>query len=306
MDPEDSPTSPTGPEQATITGDADPALLRALVARVAARYLGVGGPARAPARLLVGQLPDHLPVPLPLPEGSRILGTLLRGQFGLTVFLDAPPAPDAVRAFFREQLAGAGWTMPPVNQAAPRPGGFLHVAAADGERLLFCHGPRGPALWLRADAAPDAPTAVQLELLTDARHSPCAPQPRAPGLWPALPSLAAPPRAEQFAEGGGSSTDLVQTHARLRTDRDPAAVAAHYAAQLDEAGWRRTDAGTAGPFAWSGWTFRDADGQEWRGLLTSLARPDRPGEFLLSLRAEWAADGDGGGWATSGWFTARG
>lgn len=304
MDPEDSPTPPPDREDATITGDPNPALLRALIARIAARYLAIGGPTPSPAHLLVGQLPELLPVPLPLPEDSTIVGTLLRGPYGLTVFLDAPLSPDAVRTFFRERLTAAGWTLPAPNRHMPRAGGFLHVAGADGERLLFCQGPRGPALWLQADPATAGRTPVQLELVTDARHTPCAPQQRAPDPWAALPPLAAPPSAQQFPEGCGSSSDMVYTHARLRTDLDLAAVAAYYTTQLEQAGWRRADAGEAGPLAWSGWAFQQADGQDWQGLLTILARPGRPGEFLLALRADWAAASDAGGWS-SGWSVRR-
>jgi hypothetical protein len=149
-------------------------------------------------------------------------------------------------------------------------------------------------------------TAVQLELVMNARHTPCAPQQRAHGLGQTLPTLAAPPSGQQFAEGGSSSSDMVHTHAKLHTDLDTAAVSAHYTAQLAQAGWRRTNAGEAGPLAWSSWTFQDADGQDWQALLTILARPDRAGEFLLALRAEWTAASNAGGWPASGWVASRG
>lgn len=306
MDPKDSPTPPPGPEHATIAGDPDPALLRVLVTRIAGRYLAIGGPTPSPAQLLVGHLPDHLPVPLPVPAGSRIVGTLLRGHHGLTIFLDAPLPPEELRTFFRERLTADGWTTPAPNQHLPRAGGFLPAAAPDRERLLFCQGPRGPALWLQADPATDGQPPVRLELVTDARQTPCAPQQGAPGLWQTLPPLTAPPRAQLLSEGGGSSNDMVHTHAKLRTDRELAAVATHYVTQLEQAGWRRTDAGEAGPCAWSAWRFQDADGQDGQGLLTIVARPDRSGEFLLTLRAEGAAASDGGGWSSSGWVVSRG
>jgi len=83
----------------------------------------------------------------------------------------------------------------------------------------------------------------------------------------------------------------------VRTDLDPAAIGTHYAAQLRDAGWTAQGEGHAGPVAWSAWTFRDGDGEEWRGLLFALRRPEVDGDYVVYLRADAnAGDATSGGW----------
>ena len=46
-----------------------------------------GDPRTQNAQLLRGQIPDQLPVDIPFPEGSRVLGSLIRNPESISMFL---------------------------------------------------------------------------------------------------------------------------------------------------------------------------------------------------------------------------
>jgi hypothetical protein len=68
--------------------------------------------------------------------------------------------------------------------------------------------------------------------------------------------------------GGGSSQDRADTSATLETATalPILELAAHYAVQLEKAGWTRTDDGHSGPLAWHAWRFQDDENEPWQGL----------------------------------------
>lgn len=289
------------------SGGAESAL-RALALRL------LGPPERYPdapapdeVRLFVGELPPGLTVELPLPDGAHLLGSLVRGSQGVSVVLDADLPPEQVLAAYRERLLPAGWSEPGESVAH---GGFAFAwgpaASAGGSaHALFCRSARGPALRVHATTGGDAaPTDVRLELQTDARHSPCAPRNRRFGspVGDVLPPLAAPSGARQRGGGAGGSPDNMYASASLETESDPAALATHYAGQLERGGWSPADAGTDGLSAWSTWRFQN-EGEPWRGLFYIFRRPDAPDQYRLHVEAEWAA-ASGGAAADRGWSTS--
>jgi hypothetical protein len=74
----------------------------------------------------------------------------------------------------------------------------------------------------------------------------------------------------------------------IRTDMDHADLIALVAGQLERAGWSGRDAGLDGALAWSTWSFADGTGESCVGILYVLRCPERPGQYRLSLVAEWA------------------
>lgn len=102
--------------------------------------------------------------------------------------------------------------------------------------------------------------------------------------------LMPPPGAPTWGRGGGWGPDSASSSAFVETDLDLAAVAAYYAAQLEEAGWSRTDECQSGPRAWSTWTFTDAENRRWIGAFTALWLPGTPAWHLLQVRADRTPD----------------
>ena len=107
--------------------------------------------------------------------------------------------------------------------------------------------------------------------------------------------------------GGGGGIDQWRSSAGLVTALDLAAVAAHYARQLERVGWTRRSGDEGGSvLAWSAWDVVDEDGELWQGMLfIVLRRPQAPGdaagpqeprgpeglgglrEYLLEVRLMW-------------------
>ena len=241
-------------------------------------------------RLFLGELPTDIPADIPIPEGMALLGGLrlvrpYRGEPDAQVILEAEAGPEAVYAAFREHLAGSEW-------GEKRPflaerGGFVH-ADSRMRPLTFCLSPRGPALFVSAHRRGEAQTTeVRLRLEGSSRDSPCAEDfdryeyhERS-----ILPALFPPEGVAQISGGGGGGSDSEENRAHLRTGMSPAAIAGHYSAQLEEAGWTRMGGGEEGPTAWSGWTFEDEAGEGWVGTLVAMRPPARSRVCFVQLSA---------------------
>lgn len=150
--------------------NANESLLHELVLRLATYP---GDPRVDEPQLLVGQIPPNLSIEVPIPEGSRILGSLLRSKENIDIVLDCALTPDEVVQFYKERLVAAGWNEPETMR--PPHGGFVH----SGMRMLlnhiiFCRGMQGPAFTVNASEGKNSRTNVRIELNGSSEFSPCA------------------------------------------------------------------------------------------------------------------------------------
>jgi hypothetical protein len=171
---------------------------------------------------------------------------------------------------------------------------------------------RGPSLSFEADiAAREGGTHLTLEvqpahdgtarvLMTATEFPPGSPGPRArlglhrpPDPYAGLPAIHLPPDAVFIVGGGrgGRRGSRVESEVTVRTDIDHADLTAFVAGQLEQAGWSGRDAGLDGALSWSTWSFADGAGESYVGTLYVLRCPERPGQYRLSLVAEWAGRG---------------
>jgi len=172
---------------------------------------------------------------------------------------------------------------------------------------MYCRGAHGPGLAVRAKAVPDRPTEVRLLLNTDPRHTPCAAPWTAEGAVRLLPELVAPATAQLRPQGGVFSGNEAQARATLETEDDLATIAAHYARQLEQAGWRCRGGDQQDPLAWSMWALGDAGMAStggvlsltilqqaevrWHdGLAAPATRPQVVPQYALEVRVEWSAE----------------
>src|SRR5581483_6207746 len=76
--------------------------------------------------LLLGQIPDGLPLDLPLPTGSRVLGSAVRSKdthtTSVSVLLDTVGAVPELTAYYVDELAARGWYRPPPELSVGIPG----------------------------------------------------------------------------------------------------------------------------------------------------------------------------------------
>ena len=270
----------------------DPALLREL----AERLLGAGTPSPPPpsptggtlrAQLFPGALPPALPLDLPLPPGSRLVGSAVAPSLAggpdvtraetIEVVLDAPGAPNEIVAFYEGALAERGWTA--ASGQGPEPGGFQperpggFQPSAIPATVFFCPGAAGGWLALVVTPAPGGLSDVRVHLETGF-PGPCG-GPGGPMRLPPgaelLPPLGAPPGVSVLPGGMGGGSGLWTSVAVALTGRSAAELEAHYARQLAATGWTRLDGGVAGPLAWSTWAV-PGEG-EWQGFLSVREGP---------------------------------
>ncbi|MBX6378668.1 MAG: hypothetical protein IRY95_08985 [Clostridia bacterium] len=297
---------------ADATPDDEARQVRELAQRLLSFGPRVPGEEAVTVDLLPGQLPEGLPVDLPVPPGGRIVGSAARhrgGEFiGATVVLDLPVSDPAAGgaeavAFVQQALEQQGWR--PASAGRPH-GGFQPPVVAGG---LFCQGEAGPwFLNLSAFQGTAGTADVRVYVEKDLVHGgPCARrlelEPRVPPGSDRIPPLYAPAGVSLEGVGGGGSGNQWRSEATARTTMPVAELEAHFARQLQAAGWVRQAGGADGPLAWSLWAV-PGEG-EWRGFLYAL---EGPGDGRRSLLVEVAA-GDpsaagGGGAAGAGMTTA--
>ncbi|MGH2588566.1 MAG: hypothetical protein ACRDJE_26890, partial [Dehalococcoidia bacterium] len=144
------------------------AALRDLAERLLAPSLLGPGAEPITARLLPGQVPAGLPVDLPMPEGSRLIGSLVRltgsETSGATVVIEASGTAASILAFYEQVLTAHGWSTAPFAGPGNPPGGLqptlLPVSRA------YCQSTRGPQMSVTVLPRAAGPSDVRMTLDT--------------------------------------------------------------------------------------------------------------------------------------------
>jgi hypothetical protein len=71
----------------------------------------------------------------------------------------------------------------------------------------------------------------------------------------------------------------------LESEQEPGSLVAHYAAQLEKAGWSKQAEGQSGPVGWNTW---HEEGEDWMGVFFILKIPQSERQHFLYIRAELA------------------
>jgi len=150
-----------------------------------------------PPRILAGRLPEDLPVEIPLPDGTVVVGSMERDMFRkngrmFQIVLDADVPAEQFRETYRQLLLTSGWNedqerpgrsgfvprrLPMlfrVSQRFPRLRSRLGLDRPELPALLrvgFRLGPRGPKLAVYFRDRPNAPTDVHLILFAGQREA---------------------------------------------------------------------------------------------------------------------------------------
>jgi hypothetical protein len=272
----------TGSRTAQVIGG-DEAALREFVGR-ALHYPSPEG--TEGTTVLIGALPESLPLELPIPEGSRVIGSTIRDQQmgGTEVILDVDLAPDAVLTFYLERLLQAGWEEAPQQSYG---GGFV---SASWPTATFCLNQDEAQIYISAFEMPGKGADVRLNIQSPVQYSACDPQLYGPydegsAMIPELST----PQGTVVESGGSSSGDgTADTSASMTTDLSPAELVESYADQLREAGWTQIAREAAEELAWSTWSTKDEEDQQWAGMLLVAANPVVPDRIFAWFRVERA------------------
>jgi len=272
----------TGGGPAQVIGG-DEAALREFVGR-ALHYPSPEG--AEGTTVLIGALPESLPLELPIPEGSRVIGSTIRDQQmgGTEVILDVDMAPDAVLTFYQEQLLQAGWENAPQQ---PYGGGFV---SASWPTATFCLNQDEAQIYLSAFEIPGKGTDVRLNIQSPVQYSACDPETYGPtdDASAMIPQLASPGGSVVQSGGSSSGDGMADTSAVLQTELSPGELASQYADQLAEIGWTQVGQEAAPELAWSSWSTTDEEGRAWSGLLLVAANPVVPDRVFAWFRVEQA------------------
>lgn len=247
-------------------------------------------------QLLVGQLPPALPFALPLPDRCRIIGTFIRSPETMQIMLETEQLPAQVMTFYTEHMQALGWSEPDFSHRhRQREGGFVHTMHPSLAATTLCKGRHGPSLVISASGRQNEgeQTEVRLHLDTRSRNSPCGQSSEIfMGVRTLIPALEPPPGGRQWSGGGGSDSDSAHTTATLDMQSDMAlsALASHYARQLEQAGWQRTDEGNNGPMAWHTWEFSDRENERWQGVFTLVQLPGMMRKYYVQIHINWVGN----------------
>lgn len=273
------------PAGVTIQGD-DDALQRLVVRLLAPQY--PGAPQAQGPTLVVGALPDDLPLELPLPEGATVLGGLSQkdGPYGIQIVLDAPRPAQEVIDFYTQAFTAQGLKqpeMPPMGQV---------FVPATPQSATFCRDDNSLAISVSTFEMEGGLTDVRLHLHTDTQSSVC--QFRGgimSGAQQLLPQLKLPQGAGmgRGSMGGGSSSGSAYSSADIQSDLSLAEISQHYAGQLKALGWEMIDEDQSGKTAWSAWTLPSEasdDGSQWIGTLLVMASPVDEKAYTSMVRVD--------------------
>ena len=244
----------------------DEAALREFISRIFSPVYGgqtVGNP-----RVLIGELPNDLPYEIPLPDDTRVIGSMDVSEASSTfVLLDSGLSPAEVIQFYEETLPESGWQ---ASDQGNQGVGFTVPAATTG--MVFCN----------TDNYSLTVTVLELGESTDVRiqmsqySGQCSPSTGMNTSEDAnlLPTLEAP--AGTIIRSGGSIggiTGGLGLSASLESDLSVEALAVHYNDQLEAQDWTLVRKGSTEGAAWSNWTFSDDNGNGWAGTLMVLETP---------------------------------
>lgn len=251
----------------------------------------IPGNAALTVTLLPGRTPDDPDLSVASPPGARVIGSLIREPGwqlprDIEVVLDAPGSEEPILRFYEEQLGLRGWRVaPPFGH---RPGGFM--AGPEGDGRMFRRGDDGLAILLSARPVKAGWVEVRLRTqwmpLEAEFHGP-------PPGQDLIPDLRQPAGVHVVNASGGGGGSHWTSEAVVETPKTVTELEAHFAGQLEKAGWKKRTGGAAGPLAWSNWTVPGKD--NWHGYLFVV---DAPGDNRRSLwvRIESLRDRYGGGW----------
>ncbi|MBW4541850.1 MAG: hypothetical protein KME43_22295 [Myxacorys chilensis ATA2-1-KO14] len=240
-------------------------------------------------KLLVGRLPEKLPVDLPLPSNAKVIATLVRSQEHTEVILDATQSPEQIRAFYKAQLQTSGWKSPLSYSHFNSEPGFVASDSTDNLPLYFCKSAQGPKLSISSGrGSANEPTDVRLYLDKDSDicQEPQAQQTTEPNEQLPLPSLVAPSSIQVSTAtsiGGNGYGENFYASAHLESRLTAAAIQAAYEEQLTRSGWTKFSTHKDESILWSSWKLKGKQGQYLNALLTFTPNENKANQYTGTI-----------------------
>jgi len=218
--------------------------------------------------ILPGKLPPDLPFEVPVPDGAKVIGSLIRSADKyeqIQIILDVPEKPEKIIEFYRNRMKKAGWNEPESFYE----GLDFSSTPSMPQLAFFCqYEQEGPFLGITVLTLDGKkPADVRLSLHTNPQQPVCQERYEQLGsTMDVLPLLLAPEGAVQKGGGAGSDENMRSLSTVLETELGLIELETHYRDQLIEKGWELKEKGSSGSIAWSTWSFSDEFGI-WSGHL---------------------------------------
>jgi hypothetical protein len=242
----------------------------------------------------LGELPDELPIELPLPDQSQVVASLQQEQVAFTILIQVPQPSLLIQSWYSNRLRALGWLQ---WQSDEEPIGLInfHLLGdpAPGQRnapvsyLTFCYRPQSLTLTLRFRSATNNSTHVKLKLSNN-RVLPSLHQEEWEGNmlnWLPIPQLV-PPSGMRILRGRhlSGSEKALRSEARIQTSLSSDLLLNHYSTQLAQSGWTQQAGEEQDGLWWSIWKLQDQQDQMWQLLLSFVADENHVDQFTASLR----------------------
>lgn len=245
-------------------------------------------------QIVAGVVPDNLKDKVPMPGGSRVVGSSLSKQANTVVLETALPG-EQVKRFYERRMAELGWTKPQPMMGV-KSGGFENQLMESMLGVTYSKGDNDPTLTIKVNERSNGLTNVFLTYQPSGENPMFGSRGRKGAIAAApmmphslLPNLSPPGTDVQLSGGRSASNGQERSSAQLRSDRSIEEIATHYEAQLGQAGWVQTRRKEEGAIS-SAYTLKDEYGMRWTAFFSVMDRLDMDGYFYLVLEATKVTD----------------
>ena len=234
-----------------------------------------------PPRIVVGRAPDGMPASLTSAEGGTVIGGIEYPDRATVVLAFTLP-PNQVLLGFERLLASRGWTRPP--QPTEDRGGFVASASSYAPFWgdVYC-ADSGSAQVSFVPAAGGG-TYLKVQHIREKARGGCGPSRIMSAYIETLkfPTLVPPVGMSQRGSGGCGGGGSNEISAHFVGPLEPSDALAHYAKQLQAAGWRIGAPLGNATVTLASAEAKDSDSKAWTGTL--MVTRVSPSELEVTIR----------------------
>lgn len=232
--------------------------------------------------LKFGQLPDQMPVPVPLSGSAQVIGSIAIPPNRYKIVLEETLPIESVKNFYQEQLTAMQWTE---QELFSSDYGLKHAPEVLkrhlGRCLNFWYEPEN--MKLSIEIRPDGSNASrQVTVFLNLERSLLNEDINTLKL-PPFPPLADPPSALRLLSSGATYGEYA-SFVCFETELDLEHLYSHYKSQFETESWTPINEGRDGALIWGNWDVLDGGGETCLGLLNIVKLGGVENQYIVQLR----------------------
>lgn len=236
------------------------------------------------------QMPNDLPVELPLPNRFRIIVSLQQKNTFFAILIQVPQSPSRIKCWYSNRLRALGWHQWQSSEIFLDWNSFVISGSASNNSptplLTFCYPSKPFTLTLQTCPIAENDTYIQLRITANREfRSPCQAswERNAFNLIP-QPQLVSPHNTEVKKKRAGGSNSEWLNEAKIQTSLNSLALFAHYNTQLAQAGWSQQTIEDQKELLWNVWRLEDVYKQVWQLVFSLIAENNNKGNYRAYLQ----------------------